>query len=479
MEEPKPIVIIDDEKHATVAMRLTLKSSGIELPMKVFTSSSEALEWLKENEPALVLLDIGMANIDGIEILKRLKENLYPNVQVIMITAELDLEKAILCMQLGAYDFVTKPVNKERLLASIRKSLELVDRETEIKRLRDSLFGPSVDMTSVKNVITNDERMLQIFNYLKAVVPSKSPILISGETGTGKEVAARLLHHFYPTDVPFVACNVAGLDDQLFSDTLFGHVKGAYTGANSSRGGLVEKAEGGILFLDEIGDLSIASQVKLLRLLQESEYTPLGSDTPLKCNIRIIAATHRDLQERMNDGTFRSDLYYRLVTHRVELPALRHRKTDIPLLFDYFIGETCKELHCKPPTYSKPLLMMLQSYEFPGNIRELRAMVQDAVTKATDGVLKKSSFSDKLEFSEDLGFLASEDELEEPTACVVDFNTFLQNCEELPTLDSAKVEIILEALKRTNNNQSNAAKLLGLTRQSLNQWVKKNIDKID
>ncbi|MGL4853658.1 MAG: sigma-54-dependent transcriptional regulator, partial [Lentisphaeria bacterium] len=367
----KPIIIVDDEEHATFGLKTTLKTSSSINNIITFNDSIQALEWVKKNEPSMALLDIGMPGVNGIELLRCIK-NTHPRAAVIMITAEIDIDTAIQSIKEGAFDYITKPINHERLFKSLTNGLQLREKDQEVERLRESLIHNGEDMVAHEcGIISNDAKMLSIFNYLKAVSSSSSPILINGETGTGKEVIVKLIHRYMGTDIPLVTCNVAGLDDHLFSDTLFGHLKGAFTGADKAREGLIVQAEGGILFLDEIGDLSITSQVKLLRLLQEREYLPLGADKPKKCNVRIIAATHRNLKEKMENELFRSDLYYRLGTHKVSLPPLRQRTNDIPLLFNYFLENAASEMKKTAPTYSRNIPSILKTYSFPGNIREL------------------------------------------------------------------------------------------------------------
>ena len=273
------------------------------------------------------------------------------------------------------------------------------------------------------------------------------------------------MHRYAYADKPLIAVNVAGLDDMVFSDTLFGHVKGAYTGAEGVRKGMVEEAADGVLFLDEIGDLSAASQVKLLRLLQEGEYYPLGSDTPKKCVARIVVATNHDLQRMEAQGVFRRDLLFRLSTHRIALPPLRERKEDLPALLDHFLEEAASAFGKKLPTLPPELLTLLHAYHFPGNIRELRAMVQDAVSVHVKGVLSMERFREAMKISGSSvpavaeNFPESQFDIRFP--------------ERLPTIKEMTRLLIAEALERAQGNQSQAAQLLGITHQALNQRLKK------
>ncbi|NIY18432.1 MAG: AAA domain-containing protein, partial [Nitrospinaceae bacterium] len=242
------------------------------------------------------------------------------------------------------------------------------------------------------DIVTADKTMHALFQYIEAVSTTPQPILITGETGAGKELIARSIHDVSKRRGKYVPVNIAGLDDNVFSDTLFGHVRGAFTGADKKRDGLIEQAAGGTLFLDEIGDLNASSQVKLLRLLQEREYFPLGSDTPRRTDARIIVATNRDLQKMQKEGEFREDLYFRLRSHLIRLPPLRERLDDLPLLVDHFLTRAAEGLGRKKPTVTAELFQLLSTYPFPGNVRELEAMIFNAVSTHTSGTLDLASF---------------------------------------------------------------------------------------
>ncbi len=464
----RPILIIDDEKHAILSLKLTLKTAFSIKNIVGCEDVFKADDFLKENEPLLVLLDIGMPGITGDKFLNVIKER-YPAVPVIMVTAEVELETAIGCMKSGAFDYISKPVNKERLLSSVRKAIDFRTKELEVEALRSTISNPLSEVPEeFSHIVTSDPKMLSNFRYLQSVTKSNAPILISGETGTGKELFAEGIHNVFGAKTPFVCCNVAGLDDQLFSDTLFGHVKGAFTGANGDRKGLVESANGGVLFLDEIGDLSTASQIKLLRLLQEQEYTPLGADKPKKCNVKIILATHINLKEKMNGGEFRSDLFYRLNTHTVHLPPLRERHNDLQLLLIHFIESACKNFS-KPQAECDPAVVaLLKSYSFPGNVRELKAMVDDVVARHEKGKITQDQFVDKIPTAK------NSNATNLPSCETQDWSDSLKYWETLPTFDIAKNLLVREAMRRSSQNQSVAAKLIGISRQALGQWIRRH-----
>ncbi len=313
------------------------------------------------------------------------------------------------------------------------------------------------------SIITRNPRMRQLFDYCELVATSPRPVLITGETGSGKEKFAELLHRMSGRPGRLVAVNIAGLDDTLLSDTLFGHRRGAFTGAINDRAGALERAAGGTVLIDEIGDLTLASQIKLLRLLQEQEYSPLGSDEVKRTNARIVLATHRDLFELQRIGKFRADLYYRIYTHRLEIPPLRERLDDLPLLLDAFIAASAAALHKPCPKYPvTELLALLRNYTFPGNIRELESMVFDAVSCCLDGQLTPGQFIDHMDNREE-SFLLDDETMEGA----------LQRLPQIPTLKAADRILIAEALQRTGGNQRLAAKMLGVTPQAIHARLRK------
>lgn len=311
--------------------------------------------------------------------------------------------------------------------------------------------------------------MMLIFSYAESIAKTSHPVLISGETGTGKELMANAIHRLSGNPGQFVATNVAGLDDNVFSDTLFGHVKGAFTGADSDRAGLIEKAADGTLFLDEIGDLSASSQIKLLRLLQEREYMPLGMDTNCRSNARIIASTHVDLWKLQQKEMFRQDLHYRLRTHRIIIPPLRERKEDLPALVDHFVRAAAESLNKKLPRIPKELMGILENYLFPGNIRELQAMIFDAIAQADGGVLPLAVFREHIAQAKKAQNGNDEDR-------VAGGSVPISFADPLPTIKEATRMLIEEAMLRAGNNQSTAASMLGISQQALSkrlrQWEK-------
>ncbi|MCD6580566.1 MAG: sigma-54-dependent Fis family transcriptional regulator [Desulfuromusa sp.] len=460
----RPILMVDDEPSWSHSLSLSMKiSAGINHIIPCH-DSRDAMALLKENDCSLVLLDLTMPYIGGETLLATIGET-YPELPVIIISGMNQIETAIRCVKSGAEDFYVKTDDRERVVTGIVRALKSGQLQQENRLLVDSLLQPKIEKhPAFAAIVTDSGKMRGVFSYLRAIAKSYEPILIVGESGTGKELIARALHQLRCPDKPWIAVNVAGLDDMVFSDTLFGHVKGAYTGAEKHRKGMIEEAGDGVLFLDEIGDLSMASQVKLLRLLQEGEYYPLGSDQPRKNKARILAATNQNLAAKEADGSFRRDLHYRLCSHRVELPPLRERDEDLPALLEYFLVEAAASMGAKKPTIPPELLILLSTYSFPGNVRELRAMVYDAVSVHTGGVLSMARFK------------AAIDSNGLPLEQVVEFSgnstSKVQFADNLPTLKEISQLLIKEAMHRSQGNQSIAARMLGVTPQALSKRLK-------
>jgi DNA-binding NtrC family response regulator len=339
----------------------------------------------------------------------------------------------------------------------------------EVLSLKDRLLTATPhQQEAFAEIITQSPAMFAIFRYLEAIAPSPQPVLITGETGTGKELIARALHRLSARAGEFVAVNVAGLDDAMFSDTLFGHTRGAFTGADRVRDGLITSTAEGTLFLDEIGDLTVASQVKLLRLLQDGTFYPLGADRPRRSHARIVCATNCDVVQNVNTGTFRKDLYYRLRTHHLHLPPLRARTGDLPLLVQHFIDKAAQVLSKATPTVPLALYQLLNTYRFPGNVRELEGLMFDAVARHQGSILSLHSIK------EAIGDMRPIVATELPTAPAPVLATSFP--EQLPTLkeaENALIEaLITEALRRAGGNQGVAAGLLGISRQALNKRLR-------
>jgi two-component system, NtrC family, response regulator HydG len=459
------IVLVDDEECILDLMKMMLLASGHDT-VHTFTNGADAVNFVVSSDCGAVVLDIDMPGMSGIEVLRRLKEE-KPFLCVIMATGDNEVATAVKCMRAGAFDYIVKPIEQERLLASIANALHLQDVTSECEALSERMLADSLKNPGIfEGIVTKNPKMFTIFKYVEAISHTPHPVLITGETGTGKELIARAVHKSSGVSGLFVAVNAAGLDDTMFSDSLFGHIKGAFTGADAARQGFIERAAGGTLFLDEIGDLCVQSQIKLLRLIQEREYYPVGSDTARRCTARIVTATCHDVYKLHSDGRMRNDLFYRLQTHHIHLPPLRERKEDIEPLLKGFIAAAAAEMNKPRPAIPSELVTLLSTWHFPGNIRELESMARDAVGLHAGRIMSTKSFR------QNLGMQAGDAPAAASAAsgCAEDMVVFPP---KLPTLDQVDFLLVKEAMARANGNQSIAAQLLGITRQSLSYRLKK------
>jgi DNA-binding NtrC family response regulator len=473
------ILLVDDDVHILSSYEKTLRYGGMP-PTIPCPDPTRVAEFLERYHVILVILDLCMPDVSGEEVLAGIRKR-HPHLPVIVITGEGAVETAVRLMRQGAGDYLVKPVDRKRLLDAVAQGLSA----SAASAVRDSLVTPpgnqettplpglpergkrgmvaslrGSDGYAAPHMVGRSAVMQEVMATIAAVAPSHQAVLITGETGVGKELAARAVHAASGLAGPFVAVNAAGLDDALFADTLFGHAKAAFTGAGAARPGLVEKAAGGSLFLDEIGDLGQASQVKLLRLLQEKEYYPLGSDVVKRCQARIIVATNLTLDALLDPTRFRLDLFYRLRTHHMHLPVLRDRLDDLPELVEHFIVRAAESLGREPAAVPPGLLDRLAGYAFPGNLRELEAMVHDALARAGDGPLSLEPFETWMGRRRPAPT--------PPAADAVRFPRY-PGKSPMPTLKEAEELLIAEALRRADGNQAQAAAFLGITRQALNR----------
>ncbi len=456
-----PILLVDDEPDILFGASMILNGT---LRNQVLTEydPGNVLPLLEKQEVAVIILDLNMPGITGQELLQIINYE-YPHIPIIILTASSTIEVAVECMKSGAFDYLVKPVDNSRLLTSMQRALEVRRLRGEVTSLKQRLMEAELPHEAAfAPIVTRSGKMRAVFSYLESVADTELPVLITGETGVGKELFSRAIHDVSGREGKFIPLNIAGLDDHIFSDTLFGHRKGAFTGADQTREGLVAEAANGTLVLDEIGDLSAPSQIKLLRLIQTNEYYPLGSDVGKRGTARIIASTNRDMQQIIAAGKFRRDLYFRLSTHSCRIPPLRERREDIPILFEHFLTAAASKMAKKKPCYSDELVRYLAAYPFPGNVRELQSMVYDAMAQHKSGSLSPAPFRNAmgewtktLDSHPKISAMAVPEEMQELFT-------------RIPTLQESETHLIEQAMAIARGNQRVAASLLGISRQALN-----------
>jgi DNA-binding NtrC family response regulator len=387
-----PILMVDDEKHLLNSLDFELRSHGIN-NVECCQDSRNVMSRLKEKKYSVVLLDILMPYISGDELLPEIVDQ-YPDTPVIIITACPDEKISSDCMKNGAFDCLIKPIETRDLIRTIHEALDLKDTHKEIILHKKQLFSetPS-ENRSFLNVITCCANMLSICQAIGLVAFTSRPVLVMGEDGVGKEFLACEIHNQSHRKGKFVSRDITGLNDELFTDILFGYKKVTSDGTEIIIGGLVDDARRGTLFLKEIGELAIESQARLLRLIQNREYSPLDSNDSKSANARIVAGTSKNLSALIQIGAFRQDLYARFQPHEIHIPPLRERKKDIPLLVDHFLEKAAEKAGIEKPDVPDELFPLLEKYDFPGNVSELKKMVADAVNRCEAGVLPLDAFS--------------------------------------------------------------------------------------
>ena len=435
------ILIVEDEEKLRRVVELQLRSSGFEVEQ-----AGTVEQGLKLVEGAdLVLSDLRLPGKDGIEFLKLIRQQ-NSHIPVVLMTAFGTVENAVEAMKIGATDFLLKPFSLDHLMAVVNKALELGKLRDENRQLRQELG----QRFQLDNIIGRSQAMQEIFATVMRVAPTRATVLLAGESGVGKDRIARAIHQHSPRkDKPFVKINCTAIPENLMESELFGYEKGAFTGANQSKPGKFEQADTGTVFLDEIGDVPPAIQVKLLRILQEREFERLGSNKTMKIDVRIVAATNVDLRAALEQGTFREDLYYRLNVVPLNIPPLRDHKEDIPVLADFFVEKLGKELESPVRTISKNAVAKLMEFNWPGNVRELENVLERSIVLAEGPELSAGDIRLDMAPAGRQHAMAS--------------NSFLP---EGMTLDQYEQQLIKEALKRANGNKSQAARLLGLTRNA-------------
>jgi len=450
MEKAK-LLIAEDEKTQRDLLEGFLKKEGFSV--EAVANGREALQMLEADFFDLALLDYKMPELDGLQTLREIRK-LYPDFPVVMMTAYGTVETAVASMKEGALDYLTKPIDLDELLLMLQKVIERSTLIRENKELRTQLK----DRYQFTNIVYGSSVMEEVMGLVARVAPSQATVLIRGESGTGKELVANAIHYASPrSQKPLVKVSCAAIPETLLESELFGHEKGAFTGATQRRIGRFEEADGGSIFLDEIGDLSPSTQVKLLRVLQEKEFQRLGSNLSLKTDVRVIAATHRNLEEAIQKELFRQDLYYRLNVISISLPPLRERREDISLLIDHFLKKYAEQNQKSISDISKEARALLLRYPYPGNVREMENLIERAVILCRGEMIT----------TQDLPFHLREEKSE----------TLWQSSEKQKSLPESLEEIerdsILKALHHHQGVQTKAAENLGISERVLRYKIKK------
>lgn len=448
------ILLVDDNQAVLNFLNIFLLQTG-KYEIKTLPDSTKAYDLLSKEHFDVLLLDMDMPNVTGLDILKFINENKI-NITTIVLTGVEDIDLAISAMKLGTYDYILKPIEDAKLLRTIDASLESRKiNKVEIESLHKLSLDGLTHKEIFKDIITNDEKMIKIFLYAEKFAMTDNSVLIWGESGSGKELIAQAIHKISDRrDKKFIAVNAGAFAQELFSSEFFGHEKGSFTGASSEKVGFIEEANGGTLFLDEIGELSLPIQVKLLRVLQEEEFYKLGSTKNIKVDVRIIAATNKNLFEEIKNGNFRKDLFFRLNINSISIPPLRERKEDIELLANYFLKKFNKKYGKHVEKISSPVLNCLKLYSFPGNVRELMNLINSAIIVECTNELHKKSLPNYF-LGVNNGYLELDREI-------------------LPqTLEDVEKHHIKQVLEFTNHNKTKASEILGISRVNLIAKIKK------
>ncbi|MDZ7595650.1 MAG: sigma-54 dependent transcriptional regulator, partial [Thiobacillus sp.] len=430
------VLIVDDEKVAMKNLEHVMKKEGY--AVTATQSGGNALALLEKQAFDVVLTDLRMEKVDGMQILKRCREN-HPDTEVILITGFATLESAVEAMKHGAFFYIAKPYRLDEVRKVVAEALE----KTRLKRENRSLREQVESYQGRVRILTQDSHMQHLLEMARQVAPTDCNILITGESGTGKELFARYLHHHSRRESgPFVAVNCGAFNEDLLANELFGHGKGAFTGAHADKKGLLEAASGGTLFLDEITEMPPAMQVKLLRVIQEKEVLPLGATMPVKIDVRFIAATNRDVLDMVKQGGFRQDLYFRLNVVNLHIPALSARKEDVPLLAHHFLAKHAALMGKEVTELATDTLDLLRAYDFPGNVRELENIIERGVALATGHGIDPAQLPDDLR--------------------ELSIRTFRKKAGRIPTLEEQEQDYITWVLQEAGGNQTLAAQMLGI-----------------
>lgn len=440
----KTILIVEDDESLRRVLEYNMSEEGYNVFFAV--NGKEGLSIFKEKEADLIITDLQMPEMGGLDLIRSIRA-IAPDAMIIVITAFGTVDNAVESMKMGAFDYITKPFNREELKIIVKKALDVGELMTENRYLKEMVKKKY----SFENMLGNSPKMEDIYRLSSQVAKSDATALILGESGTGKELLAKAIHvNSNRKDRPFVIINCGALPENLIESELFGHKKGTFTGALFDKKGKFEMADGGTLFLDEIGELQPHLQVKLLRILQDGIVDKIGGTKQIKVDVRIIAATNKDLEKLIEKGGFREDLYYRLCVIPINLPPLRERRGDIPLLTDYFLKSCLKKMNMDKVKIDKKAMKLLVDYRWPGNVRELENMVERMVVTNQTGTIREEDIPDKIRFEQKkIG------------------KALLELPEDGIMLEELEKEIIIKAFEKCGRNQSKTARYLGLTRNTL------------
>ena len=472
------LLLIDDEEDVQYSFRRTFDSP--EIALSTASSGEEGLKLIPQLKPDLVLMDLRLGGISGLETLRRLRET-DPKLLVILMTAYGTTQTAIEAMKLGAYDYLLKPFDILKLKQTVQAALKAARDMRQVVSYEPLLESEDYEL----GIVGRSEPMQQVFKLIGQLAASDATALVTGETGTGKELVARAIyHHSGRAGQPFLAINCAAIPEQLLESELFGHEKGAFTGATAQRIGRFEQCHRGTIFLDEIGDMSLATQTKILRVLQSGTFERVGGNQPIQADVRVIAATNKALEEAVAKREFREDLFYRLNVVRIQLPPLRERREDVPLLVNYFLQELARDTRRPPKPIAVDALQALGNYRWPGNVRELENVIRRALVVSKGDAVLLEDLPPEVLGQRPAGALpataspalpGAAPALKDENVAALAQQLFLwaRRNSRLKLIPAVERELIIEALKDTQGNQVQAAKLLGITRATLRKRVEK------
>ena len=468
------LLLIDDEEDVRYSFQRIFVSPEIELTTA--SSGEEGLKVIPKFKPDLVLMDVRMGGMNGLETLRRIRAS-NPKLLVILMTAYGTTQTAIEAMKLGAYDYLLKPFDVPKLKEIVANALKAARDMRQVVSYQPLLESEDYEL----GIVGRSEAMQQVFKLIGQVAATDATALITGESGTGKELVARAIyHHSHRSQQPFLAVNCAAIPEQLLESELFGHERGAFTGATLQRIGKFEQCNKGTIFLDEIGDMTPATQTKILRVLQSGTFERVGGNQPIQVDVRVIAATNKPLEQAVAAKQFREDLFYRLNVVRIHIPPLRDRREDIPLLVNYFLEKIAREQQRPPKSIATSVIRTLEKYHWPGNVRELENVIRRAYVMAKGDAILQSDLPPEISgqnsgtgilpvSSEQAGSLSHTD----AAAMARQLFQWAKRDPKLKVIPTVERELVIQALKETNNNQVHAAKLLGITRATLRKRIEK------